>query len=93
MWLLWYMPEMFPGKNRQKELTKSWFFSSGWKYFPVNPGIKDIIQRFYCLRELKNAPIFSVTVLYDGHASMTICILDFWHEMILLCGSFYPTFF
>lgn len=73
MWLLWYMPEMFPGKNCQRALTKSWFYSSGWKYFPVNPGIKDIIQTYYC----SSAPIFSAMVFHAGHASVMMCFLDF----------------
>lgn len=75
-------------KESQRELTKSWFFSSGWKYFPLNPGIKGIIQRYYCFSELKNDPIFSVTVLHAGHASVTICSHDFWHETVLLVVHF-----
>lgn len=78
MWLLWYMPEMFPGKNRQKELTKFWFFSSGWKYFPVNPGIKDIIQRYYCPSELKNAPN---SVLKFSMSAMPV-----WQFVFLILG-------
>lgn len=58
----------------------------------MNPGIKDIIQRYYCPSELKNAPIFTVTVLHAGHATVTMCILDFWRDAIVLGGLFYPTF-
>lgn len=57
----------------------------------MNPGIKDIIQRYHCPSELKNIfPIFSGTVLHAGQASGTVCLRDAGHEGRTIRGLFYP---
>lgn len=55
----------------------------------MNPGIKDIIQRYHCPSELKHAPIFSGTVLHAGR-TVGQFVFVMRHEAELFGGLFYP---